>query len=382
MTAPLEGLLVVALEQAVAAPYASCRLADAGARVIKLERAEGDFARGYDRFAKGFSSYFVWLNRGKESCRVNLKDANDFAFVRAMLAKADVFIQNLAPGATDRLGIGSASLRAENPRLITCDVSGYGADGPMKTRKAYDLLVQAESGLASITGTEHGPARVGVSVCDIATGMHAYEAILEALIARGVSGKGAGIEVSLFHSLMDWMNVPWIAHEYGGKAPKRVGLAHPSIAPYGIFTCGDGAAFLISIQNEPEWRKFCADVLMRPDLMEDARFKSNNDRVAHREETDSAVQSAMDTLTRDDVVARLENAGIAYGRLSDVADIGDHPQARFVDVETPGGTLKLFDRAARVVGEERKTGTVPEVGSHDGALRAEFSPDRTQMADQ
>jgi itaconate CoA-transferase len=255
MSKPLKGLTVVTLEQAVAAPYASCRLADAGARVIKLEKKEGDFARGYDRFAKGSSSYFVWLNRGKESCRVDLRQPEDLAMVRAMLATADVFIQNLAPGATDRLGIGSADLRAAHKRLITCDITGYGTDGPMHDRKAYDLLVQAESGLASLTGTEHGPARVGVSVCDIATGMHAYEAILEALIARGVSGEGSGISVSLFHSMMDWMNVPWIAHEYGGRTPQRVGLAHPSIAPYGIFTCSDGISYLISIQNEPEWRR-------------------------------------------------------------------------------------------------------------------------------
>jgi crotonobetainyl-CoA:carnitine CoA-transferase CaiB-like acyl-CoA transferase len=221
MPGPLEGILVIALEQAVAAPYVTCRLADAGARIIKLERPEGDFARGYDRFAKGSSSYFVWLNRGKQSCRVDLRQPDDLALVRRMLAGADIFIQNLAPGAAERLGIGSEALRQAHPRLITCDISGYGSTGPMQTRKAYDLLVQAESGLASITGGPGEPARVGVSVCDIATGMHAYEAMLEALIQRGRTGVGTGVKVSLFHSLMDWMNVPWIAHASRRRCRRR-----------------------------------------------------------------------------------------------------------------------------------------------------------------
>jgi itaconate CoA-transferase len=372
MTKPLRGLLVVALEQAVAAPYASCRLAEAGARVIKLERVEGDFARGYDRFAKGSSSYFVWLNRGKESCRVDLKAADDLALVRAMLAKADVFIQNLAPGATERLDIGSGVLRREHPRLITCDISGYGATGPMRERKAYDLLVQAESGLASITGTEEGASRVGVSVCDIATGMHAYEAILEALIQRGATGEGAGVHVSLFHSMMDWMNVPWIAHEYGGKTPKRIGLAHPSIAPYGIFHSADAAGFLISIQNEAEWLIFCTDVLDRSGLLEDVRFRTNNDRVEHRQETDAAVQSALGVLDAKTVAERLSRANIAFGHLAEVEAIGDHPQNRFVTVETPGGPLRMFDRAALFEGDHRDYGPVPALGSHDAPLREEF----------
>ena len=372
MPRPLSGLLVVTLEQAVAAPYASCRLADAGARVIKLERTEGDFARGYDRFAKGSSSYFVWLNRGKQSCRVDLRNPVDLALVRAMLAQADVFIQNLAPGATERLGIGSEALRREHPRLITCDISGYGDSGPMRDRKAYDLLVQAESGLAAITGTPEGPARVGVSVCDIATGMHAYEAILEALIARSQTGRGTGVKVSLFHSMMDWMNVPWISHAYGGKTPQRIGLAHPSIAPYGIFTCADGTSFLISIQNEPEWRMFCSDVLERPELLEDPRFRTNNDRVDNRAATDAAVQEALGRLDRDTVVTRLDRARIAYGRLSEVADIGNHPQARFITVETPGGPLRIFSPAATFTDGERSYGPVPALGSHDEALRREF----------
>ena len=372
MAKPLQGLLVVALEQAVAAPYASCRLADAGARVIKLEREEGDFARGYDRFAKGSSSYFVWLNRGKESCRVDLKAPGDLALVLAMLAKADIFIQNLAPGAADRLGIGSDSLRHQHPRLITCDISGYGSAGPMRDRKAYDLLVQAESGLASITGTPEGPSRVGVSVCDIATGMHAYEAILEAVIGRVQSGRGTGVRVSLFHSMMDWMNVPWIAHAYGGRTPRRVGLAHPSIAPYGVFHCAGGAAFLISIQNEAEWRVFCAEVLGAPQLAADPRFRTNNDRVANRGETDAAVQDVLGRLDAGTLTGRLDRAGIAYGQMAEVADIDRHPQARFITVETPGGPLKLFAPSAEFTDGQRDYAPVPALGSHDAALREEF----------
>jgi crotonobetainyl-CoA:carnitine CoA-transferase CaiB-like acyl-CoA transferase len=289
-----------------------------------------------------------------------------------MLAKADVFIQNLAPGATERLGIGSERLRRDHPRLITCDISGYGAAGPMRERKAYDLLVQAESGLASITGTEHGPSRVGVSVADIATGMHAYEAILEALIGRSATGRGTGVQLSLFHSMMDWMNVPWIAHEYGGRTPKRVGLAHPSIAPYGIFYSADGSGFLISIQNEAEWRTFCADVLETPSLVHEPRFRTNNDRVEHRRETDAAVQSALGMLDAKAVAERLTRANIAFGHVSEVPDIGSHPQNRFIVVETPGGPLKLFAPSAEFIDGPRDYGPVPALGSHDSALREEF----------
>lgn len=380
MPKPLEGLLVVAVEQAVAAPYASCRLADAGARVIKLERAEGDFARGYDRYAKGSSSYFVWLNRGKESCQVDLKSPDDLQLVQNILAEADVFIQNLAPGAAERLGIGSEALRQKHPRLITVDISGYGDTGPMKARKAYDLLVQAESGLAAITGSEDSPSRVGVSVCDIATGMHAYEAILEALLSRAKTGKGVGIKVSLFHSLMDWMNVPWIAHEYGGKTPGRVGLAHPSIAPYGLFKCSDGSEFLISIQNEAEWQNFCATVLLQPDLPLDPRFRTNNDRAENREATDSVVQAAIAGITGETLMARLDQANIAYGRLSQIADLGHHPQARYVSVDSPGGEIKLFSRAAVFSDGEQTYGAVPSIGSHDRQIRTEFATGKKSRA--
>ena len=272
----LDGITVVALEQAVAAPYASGRLADAGARVIKIERAEGDFARGYDALVEGQSAYFVWLNRGKQSIRLDVKDEADRALLGRMVAKADVFIQNLAPGAAARLGLDAARLCADHPRLIHCSISGYGEDGPYRDQKAYDLLIQAESGLCAVNGTEDGAARVGVSVCDIAAGMTAFQAILQGLYARERTGKGRAIEVSLFHAMADWMNVPYLQTRYGGKPPGRMGLKHPSIAPYGAYECADGKAVLISIQNEREWARLCADVLGDADLATDPRFSDNS----------------------------------------------------------------------------------------------------------
>jgi itaconate CoA-transferase len=263
---PLAGLLVVSMEQAVAAPYCSSRLADAGARVIKIERAEGDFARGYDNAAKGTSSYFVWLNRGKESVVLDIKAPADKTLLERLIARADVFIQNLAPGAAARAGIGSDALLMRHQRLITVDISGYGEGGEYAEMKAYDLLVQAESGLCSVTGRSEGPGRVGVSACDIACGMNAHAAVLEALIERGVTGRGKGISVSLFDGMADWMNVPLLYFEGTGKAPARIGLAHPSICPYGAFETRDSALVLISIQNEREWADFCADFLHQPDL--------------------------------------------------------------------------------------------------------------------
>ncbi|SME89777.1 Crotonobetainyl-CoA:carnitine CoA-transferase CaiB [Tistlia consotensis] len=369
----LEGLLVVSLEQAVAAPYCSGRLADAGARVIKIERPEGDFARRYDDYVKGGSAYFVWLNRGKESLRLDLKEAADKALLGRLLDKADVFIQNLAPGAAARLGFGPKEWRQRRPGLIYCAISGYGEDGPYRDQKAYDLLVQAESGLCEITGTAEGPARVGVSVCDIAAGMTAFQAILQALIGRGRTGQGRAIEVSLFHALADWMNVPYLQYRYGGKAPKRSGLRHPSIAPYGAFACADGKAILISIQNEREWASLCAQVLERPEIASDPRFDSNVRRVANRAALDALVAEVFARRDREANIARLEAARIAYGRLSDLEDLSRHPQNRLIRVATENGPVELLSPGAVVAGETLALGPVPALGQHDAAIRAEFA---------
>src|SRR6478672_4335116 len=285
MPLPLEGLLVVSLEQAVAAPTCSCRLSDAGARVIKIERPEGDFARGYDSLARGESAYFVWLNLGKESVVLDLTKGGDKALLEKLLAKADVFIQNLKPGAIAKLGFAIERLRNAYPKLICVSISGFGETGPYARRKSYDLLVQAESGLASVTGSPEAPSRVGVSVTDVASGMNAYEAVLEAIIARGRTGQGAAVSVSLFDAMADWMTVPLLHHE-GGQSPKRLGLAHPSIAPYGVFKSKDDVPILISIQNDREWRVLAADVMGDAALFADPKFAKLVDRVKHRAETD------------------------------------------------------------------------------------------------
>jgi len=372
----LEGIFVVSVEQAVAAPYVSGRLADAGARVVKVERPEGDFARGYDCLVHGESAYFVWLNRGKESLCLDLKAADDAALLAAMIAEADIFIQNLAPGVIDRLGFSPSTLRAAHPRLITCSISGYGDEGPYRDLKAYDLLVQAETGLSSITGTAEGPARVGVSVCDIAAGMTAYQDLLRALFARERSGVGRHISVSLFHALADWMNVPYLQYAYGGKIPARAGLSHPTIAPYAAYTCGDGKAVLLSIQNEREWATFCAEVLGNDSLAKEPRFVDNNARVAHRDVLDEIIDAVFRGLPRETVVARLEAARIAYGRVSTMDDVVSHPQNRFVEVETPSGPVRCLAPGGRIDGTPPQFGPVPALGAHTQALRAEFSSSR------
>lgn len=374
MRGALDGLLVVALEQAVAAPYCSSRLADAGARVIKVERPEGDFARGYDRVARGESAYFVWLNRGKESIALDLKDAGERALLGRMLARADVFIQNLAPGAAGRLGFGSEELRAAHPRLVTCDISGYGEEGPYARMKAYDLLVQAESGLASVTGRPEGPGRVGVSVCDIAAGMYATTAILEALIARGRTGEGRAVAVSLFDAVADWMTVPLLHQIYGGAAPPRLGLNHPSIAPYGACETGDGGMLVIAIQNEREWRRFCSEVLETPGLADDSRFADNTARVENRPALDAEIAAVFSSLTREQAAARLSAAAIAYGAVNTPADLARHPQLRRARQTTPGGELEVVAPPARVAGEAVELGPVPALDEHGPALREEFAP--------
>jgi crotonobetainyl-CoA:carnitine CoA-transferase CaiB-like acyl-CoA transferase len=370
---PLEGLLVVSMEQAVAAPLCSAKLCDAGARVIKIERAEGDFARGYDAACNGLSTYFVWLNRGKESITLDIKAEEDKALLTRLLAKADVFIQNLAPGAMARAGFGSAELRAKHPRLITVDISGYGEEGPYAGMKAYDLLVQAESGLAAVTGRPEGPGRVGVSACDIACGMNAHAAVLEALIERGITGRGKGIAVSLFDGMADWMNVPLLYFEGTGKPPPRVGLAHPSLCPYGAFETKDGAAILISIQNEREWAQFAANFLDDASLVEREGYRKNVERVANRAMVDAHIASVFAARTREECVAKLTAANTAYGFVNGVDGLAKHPALRRVTVETEKGPVAIAAPAARFHDGPRALGPVPALGEHNAKVRAEFA---------
>jgi itaconate CoA-transferase len=372
MRRPLEGLLVVSVEQAVAAPMCTARLADAGARVIKVERPEGDFARAYDRAGGKASSYFVWLNRGKESIALDLKDPEDMALMRRMLAQADVLVQNLAPGAFDRLGLDHAALDALNPRLIACAITGYGA-GPMQHRKAYDLLIQAESGLSSVTGGPEEPARVGVSVVDIASGMYAHAAILEALIARGITGKGCRIDVSMFHAMADWMTVPLLQAEASGQNPPRLGLRHASIAPYGVFTCGDGGQVLLSIQSEREWAVLCREVLDDPVLAEDPAFASQPDRVARRDALEARISDVFGGMASEAVVTRLEEARIAFARLNTPLDLARHPHLARAEIAVPGGRIGLPLPPARREGVAVEMGDVPELDEHGAAIRTEFA---------
>ena len=359
MAGALDGILVVGLEQAVAAPYATSRLADAGARVIKLERADGDFARAYDRLAGGESSYFVWLNRGKQSLTLDIKDAGDAALLGRILARADVFVQNLAPRAAARAGFGSAALRERCPRLVTCDISGYGEDGPYRDMKAYDLLVQAESGLAAITGGAEAPGRVGISICDIGTGAHAFAAILQALFARERTGRGAAIAVSLFDAMADWMSAPLLQSEYGGTPPQRIGFSHPIIAPYGAYQTLGGETIVIAIQNEREWRRFCERVLERPELGGAPAFASNLARVANRAALDAAIGEVFGATARDAVCARLRAADIAFGALNSLVQLARHPQLRRTTVTTPSCPIDLPAPAARFDGAAPRLGPVP-----------------------
>jgi len=372
--ARLEGLLVVSLEQAVAAPLCSCRLADAGARVIKIERAEGDFARGYDAAVQGESSYFVWLNRGKESVVLDLKAEADKALLHRLIARADVFIQNLVPGAAARAGFDPAELRRRHPRLIACSISGYGDSGPYSRRKAYDLLIQAESGLSSVTGSPEAPGRVGVSLSDIVCGLNAHAAILEALYRRERTGDGAAIAVSLFDATAETMAVPLLHHDYAGRAPQRLGLAHPSIAPYGVFETADGRPLLIAIQNEREWRAFCDAVLRQPELAADPRFASNNDRVANRHALDALIAAAWRRYTSAALVQLLQSAGIAFGAVNDVAALSAHPHLRRRTVATPRGEARLPAPPALFAGEEPAPAAVPALGQHTPSVRREFAP--------
>lgn len=363
---------MVAIEQAVAAPLATGRLADAGARVIKVERPEGDFARGYDVAANGISSYFAWANRGKESIALDLRDDGDRRVMDAMLESADVFVQNLAVGAVDRLGYGAETLRERRPDLIVCDISGYGPDGPYADMKAYDLLVQAESGILSVSGAPGAYGRIGVSIADVGTGTNAALAIMQALFRRERTGVGAHLTTSLFESMADWMTVPLLHHDYGGQAPERIGLAHPSISPYGGFESADGDTVLISIQSDREWVILCKEIIEQPDMGDDPRFATNTDRVANRPETDGAVAEAFARHTTGELRARLKEARIAFAMVNDVAGLSRHPQLRRIDLDHEAGTVALPAPPVRTDWE--RFGPIPSIDQHGPAIRAEFTP--------
>ena len=372
VTHPLAGLLVVTLEQAVAAPFCTSRLADAGARVIKVERREGDFARGYDNAVRGESSYFVWLNRGKESLALDIKEPVDAALLHRIIARADILVQNLLPGAAARAGFGSDDLRAKYPRLITCDISGYGDEGPLKDMKAYDLLIQCETGLAGISGSPEGPGRVGVSIADICCGISSHGAILQALYEREKTGKGKGVATSLFEVLADAMAVPLLHFDYAGIEPKRVGLNHPSIAPYGAFTTSDGKQVVISIQNEREWVRLCEKVFQSPGMATDAHYTSNVLRCRNRPALESEINAIVGKLTREEFIARLSAADIAFGSVNAVGDLSRHPQLRRMDVQTEVGTIAIPAAPWRWRGETLSPGPVPALGEHSDAIRKEF----------
>ncbi|MET9843626.1 CaiB/BaiF CoA-transferase family protein [Streptomyces ossamyceticus] len=371
---PLDGLTVVAVEQAVAAPFATRQLADLGARVIKVERVDGgDFARGYDTAARGLASHFVWCNRGKESLALDLKDPRGLDVVRRLVADADVFVQNLAQGAAARLGLDAATLCAAHSRLIAVDISGYGASGPYADKRAYDMLVQCEAGLVSVTGTPEQPVKAGIPAADIAAGMYAFSGVLAALVRRGTTGRGGPVEVSMLEALAEWMGHPLHHTLHGGTPPVRTGLAHAVIAPYDAYPTADGGRVLLSVQNDREWRRLAEQVLGRPELADDPAFATNPARVAHRDRTDEAVAKALGVLDADEAVARLEAAGIACARLRDVHELAEHPQLaardRWREVGSPVGPLRaLLPPITLPGGDEARMGAVPALGEHTESL--------------
>ncbi|MGW2959562.1 CaiB/BaiF CoA transferase family protein [Streptomyces sp. NPDC001220] len=371
---PLEGITVVAVEQAVAAPFATRQLADLGARVIKVERIDGgDFARDYDTTARGLASHFVWCNRGKESIALDLKDPRGLDVVRRLVADADVFVQNLAQGAAARLGLDAATLCAAHPRLVAVDVSGYGASGPYAGKRAYDMLVQCEAGLVSVTGTPEQPVKAGIPAADIAAGMYAFSGVLAALVRRGTTGRGGPVEVSMLDALAEWMGHPLHHTLHGGTPPERTGLAHAVIAPYDAYPTGDGGRVLLSVQNDREWRRLAEQVIGRPELGSDPAFATNPARVANRARTDELVATALGSVGTDEAVARLEVAGIACARLRDLHELADHPQLaareRWREVGSPVGPLRaLLPPITLPGGDEARMGDVPALGQHTEAL--------------
>jgi itaconate CoA-transferase len=374
---PLQGITVVAMEQAVAAPFATRQLGDLGARVIKVERpGRGDFARDYDRTVKGQASYFVWLSRGKESIELDLKAAADRDVLDALVDRADIVVQNLAPGALDRLGIDLAALHTRDPRLITCSISGYGRGGPYEFRKAYDLLVQCEAGVLAVTGTPDEPAKVGISIADIATGMYAYSGILSALYERERTGRGTKLEVAMLDALGEWMSQPYYYGTYGGRPPARAGARHATIAPYGPYHAGGGGLVFIGLQNEREWALLCHRVLGQPELVDDPRFATNPKRVENDAELTLIIERALSAQSADAAAELIEAAGIATARLRTVDEFAAHPQLvardRWRDVDSPGGPIRALLPPVSVAGREPVMGPVPSIGQHSAAIRAEL----------
>jgi itaconate CoA-transferase len=380
---PLTGITVVALEQAVAAPFATRQLADLGARVIKVERqGTGDFARGYDHTVNGLSSYLAWLNRGKESITLDIKEAEDRRVLEVLLDEADVFVHNLAPGAVERLGFGADSLGRRNPRLISCTISGYGSEGPLRDKKAYDLLIQCEAGLLSVTGTPETPVKVGISIADISAGMYAYSGVLTALYERERTGAGSSLEVAMLDALGEWMSQPYLFAEYGGSAPQRTGSRHASIAPYGPYTTGSGETIFMGLQNEREWRILCREVLERPDLVEDTRFDTNPKRVQNNDALTEIIEDLMARFPIEEIVERLDRSGIANAQMRSMHEFAQHPQLASRDrwrlVDSPSGPVRSLLPPVTVKGREAAMRAIPALGEHTAALKKEFCDTDTQ----
>ena len=382
---PLEGITVVTLEHAIAAPFCTRQLADLGARVIKIERpGVGDFARAYDERVRGMSSHFVWTNRSKESLTLDLKHPEAQPVLEKLLAHADVLVQNLAPGAAARLGLSFAALHPRYPRLIVCDISGYGADGPYRDKKAYDLLIQSESGFLSVTGTPEQPAKAGCSIADISAGMYAYSAILAALYERERTGKGKAIEISMFETMVEWMGFPLYYTFEGASPPPRTGAFHASIFPYGPFRAGDGRTVMLGIQNEREWAKFCELVLERPELASDARFSSNSKRSATRAELTAIIEETFAGLSAEQVIAKLEAAQIANAQMNTLHDVWRHPQLearrRWVEIDSPVGALPALLPPMTRTPQEVRMDPVPALGEHTEALLGELGFEAAAIA--
>ena len=382
---PLSGITVVSLEQAVAAPFAARQLAEQGARVIKIERpGAGDFARSYDQAVLGQSGYFLWLNRSKESLSLDVKKSESKQILTKLIAKADIFIQNLAPGAAKRLGLGAEELMAKHPRLIVCDISGYGDSGPYAHKKAYDLLIQSEAGILAVTGTPDQPSKVGVSLTDIGTGLHAYSAILNALYQRERTGKGSRIEVTMFEAMVEWMNHPLMYEHFGGKTMQRAGPDHAIIVPYGRFTAGDGKDVMLGIQNEREWASFCKTVLGQPELATDPRYDNNTKRNAARKELIALITGIFANMTAEQVIARLDEAGIANARMNTPNEVWDHPQLkarnRWREVDTPAGRIPALLPPVTNADYEVRMDAVPSVGQHTDAILGELGYGAAEIA--